>query len=103
MFQEKLTLSQQSVLDDYKRNHMKEIEEDLASRMRDAVNKSNTVNRDVIPILKMLIIDASDCSECSMILNIWKPADELIHTLKEGRVFSIYNAVPKYVFDSSSH
>lgn len=67
----------------------------MAARLKEAVTKSHMVNRDVVPILKLLAVDASDCSESSIVLNIWKPTDELLHVLKEERVFSIYNVIPK--------
>lgn len=93
--QEKLTPSQLASLECYRRRHFAEVEQELAARIRDELKKSQMVERDVVPILKLSIIDASDCSESNAVLNIWKPTDELLHMLKEGRVFSIFNTTPK--------
>lgn len=84
-----------NALEDYKEHHLRKVKEVLASRLKEAMSKSRIMNRDVVPILKLLVIDASDCSESRMTLNIWKPTDELLNILKEGRVFSIYSVVPK--------
>lgn len=71
------------------------MEQNLTARVKEAVKKLQLVSRQVVPILKLVVLDA-DCPEDSKTVNIWKPEDELLSMLKECQIFSIYNLIPKY-------
>lgn len=94
-FKEMLSASQQLSVIEFRRRLSSEHQQNMSSKVKEAINKSKLVHREVVPILKLVVVDVTDYGEKDIVFNVWKPSDELLNILKEGYVFSVYNVIPK--------
>lgn len=70
-------------------------QQDFSAKLTKTLQDSKLTKREVIPILRVVLVDASVDSEEGIVLNIWRPAQEILELLKEGYLYSIYNVSPK--------
>lgn len=87
--------SQRSSVIEFNRRTTEEQQQSLSKKIMDAITNAKLVKRDVIPILKIAIVDMSNCGEQATIFNIWRPSNDILGLIKEGFMLSVYNAVPK--------
>lgn len=90
-----LSPSQRSSVLEFNRRTSEEQQQSLSKKVMDAVASAKLVKRDVIPILKVAVVDASVCDEKATIFNIWRPSNDVLALIKEGTTLSVYNVVPK--------
>lgn len=80
---------------EFSRKTSEERQQMLSKKVLDAVTNAKLIKRDVIPILKIVVVDALNCGEKGTVFNIWRPSAEILGMIKEGVTLSVYNAVPK--------
>ncbi|KAK4877391.1 hypothetical protein RN001_009897 [Aquatica leii] len=94
-FKEKLTSTQLQSIMDYHQIISDQRSSEISSRISKGVRKLQNSQRDVYPVLKLLVMDRQKVNEQTYVLHIWKPTEEHLHLLKEGSNFLIYNILLK--------
>lgn len=70
---------------------------ELTTKMEAEISKLNSEKRNVTPVLKLLVLDEKCDENNATILNVWKPAEDLLEMLREGQTFLVYNVFPRFV------
>lgn len=70
-------------------------QQDFSTKLAKTLQESKLTQREVIPILRAVLVDALVDSEDATVLNIWRPTQEILELLKEGYLYSIYNVSPR--------
>ncbi|KAG5878532.1 hypothetical protein JTB14_008937 [Gonioctena quinquepunctata] len=93
--QEKMSPHQRSGIMEYKRNLYLQKQQEISFRVYKNVDKLQKTERDVVPVLKMLVVDINGSPTRAFSFTIWSPTESHIDILKEGSSVTAYNVLPK--------
>lgn len=92
-FHELLTASQSTALADYHHNLSTKKQNEISRKIYE--NMENC-ERNVTPLLTLLVADVYRDSKKLYYFHVWKPTDGHLGLLKEGSIVNVYSLVQKY-------
>ncbi|KAJ1525137.1 hypothetical protein ONE63_009973 [Megalurothrips usitatus] len=87
--QNMLSKEQKNNLEDYQRAKQEELSREMESRVRLQLSEKSKHERQVTPVLKVRLLNF-DKQNCSAILSVWRPTDDLTSAFKEGQKMTIF-------------
>ncbi|PNF27328.1 hypothetical protein B7P43_G02761 [Cryptotermes secundus] len=86
-----LSEEQKIVLADYQRSKHENTQRELEARVRERMKQSDIAPRNVTPLLRVRCVDpVVPMSTQSAMLSVWRPPEDVMQLLKEGRVVTLF-------------
>ncbi|XP_018571533.1 breast cancer type 2 susceptibility protein-like isoform X2 [Anoplophora glabripennis] len=93
--QQNLSASQKEAVLTYQSNLTLKKQQEIAAEVSVSVSKMKLAKRDVVAVLKLLVIDVIGDSDRPFSFFIWRPTEVHMQSLKEGKSFTIQNVLPR--------
>ncbi|XP_022911876.2 breast cancer type 2 susceptibility protein homolog isoform X1 [Onthophagus taurus] len=95
-FLEYLSPSQRANILDYRQTVCMQTQQQLSKKIAEEMEKLKLTKRNVVAILKLLVLDATCGSNKPYQFCLWNPTEDDLGLLKECRVYYVYNILPRY-------
>ncbi|CAH1119618.1 unnamed protein product [Phaedon cochleariae] len=93
--QEKLSSSQRlAVLEHRQKSFARKLQE-MSDRAKMDANKLEVAKRDVVSVLKMLVVDINGSPTTAFNFFVWRPTESHFQILREGACVKAYNVIPR--------
>ncbi|XP_033116195.1 breast cancer type 2 susceptibility protein homolog isoform X2 [Anneissia japonica] len=89
-----LTPNQLEILEDHRRSLMDKRHADMQTEIQRVIGQENGSKRTVTPLMKVRLVDYNLCERSlasSVLLTVWRPAEEVVGLLREGQRLKIFN------------
>ncbi|CAG9840292.1 unnamed protein product [Diabrotica balteata] len=98
----KLTSSQKSSLLNYKQNLLQQKQQEMAAKLKNSAEKLKMSKRDVVAVMKMLVVDQKGSPTKTYNFYVWNATDNHLQLIKEESCLAVFNVYPKITGDLNS-